>query len=529
LLVLYVCSLCPPLLLTLGKHDYRATVITLSRKFTRQKFLGVVGAGVALLNMPGCKEDRQSHNSSPARPSEVRSFRSHPELSPPAIEITAQAHDTAPGYIFVAPKKGAGQDGPMIVDDQGQLVWFSKNRYATDFKVQTYQGELVLTWWEGKVVAGHGVGEYVIFDGSYREINRVRAGNGYRGDLHEFFITPEDTALLTAYVPTQTDLSPIGGPEDGAVWDGIAQELDLQTGEVLFEWRSLDHVGVEETYREPPQNPGTPLDYFHINSIDIDFDGNFLMSAKGTSAVYKVDRESGEILWRLGGKESDFEMGPGTRIAYQHDARRQRDGTITIFDNGASPKVHEQSRGIEVELDMDGMSATLVREFTHPNELLSTSQGNVQVLPNANLFVGWGSESFFSEYSHEGELLFDAQLLGDGQSYRAFRFPWSGHPSDNPAVAVEQGPDDKVTLYVSWNGATEVESWQVLAGSTPNQLKPIGSAPRRGFETTVVVHTAEPYVAVQAKSASGRVLGTTKAVKPEDRTVSSVLLPQVSS
>ncbi len=167
---------------------------------------------------------------------------------------------------------------------------------------------------------------------------------------------------------------------------------------------------------------------------------------------------------------------------------------------------------------MDGMSATLVREFTHPNELLSTSQGNVQLLPNANLFVGWGSAPFFSEYSNEGKLLFDAQLLGDGQSYRAFRFPWSGHPSDNPAVAVEQGPDDKVTLYVSWNGATEVESWQVLAGPTPNQLKPIGSAPWRGFETTVAVRTAEPYVAVQANSASGRVLGTTKVVKPEDRT-----------
>src|SRR5215203_1295424 len=309
-----------PLRLAFGEYDYRATVITLSRKFTRQEFLGVVGAGIALLNMPGCKEDQQSHHSPPAQPSEVRSFRSRPELSPPAIEITAQAQDTAPGYIFVAPKKGAGQDGPMIVDDQGQLVWFSKNRYATDFKVQTHQGELVLTWWEGKVVAGHGVGEYVIFDGSYHEVHRVRAGNGYQGDLHEFFITAEDTALLTAYVSTQTDLSPIGGPEDGAVWEGIAQELNLETG---------------------------------------------------------------EILWRLGGKESDFEMGPGTRIAYQHDARRQRDSTITIFDNGASPKVHEQSRGIVVELDMDGMSATLVREFTHPNKLLSTSQGNVQVLPNA--------------------------------------------------------------------------------------------------------------------------------------------------
>jgi hypothetical protein len=375
-------------LLTFGEHDYRATVITLSRKFTPQKFLGVVGAGIALLNIPGCKEDRQSHHSPPTGPSVVRSFRSRPELSPPAIEITAQAHDTAPGYIFVAAKKGAGQDGPMIVDDQGQLVWFSKNRYATDFKVQTYQGELVLTWWEGKVVAGHGVGEYVIFNSSYREINRVRAGNGYEGDLHEFYITPEDTALLTAYVPTQTDLSPISGPEDGAVWDGIAQELDIETGEVLFEWRSLDHVGVEETYREPPQDPSTPLDYFHINSIDIDFDGNFLISAKGTSAVYKVERESGKILWHLGGKKSDFEMGSGTRFAYQHDARRQRDGTITIFDNGASPRVHEQSRGIVVELDMDEMSATLVREFTHPNRLLSTSQGNVQVLPNANLLVG---------------------------------------------------------------------------------------------------------------------------------------------
>jgi hypothetical protein len=516
-------------LLTFGEHDYRATVTTLSRKFTRQKFLGVVGAGIALLNIPGCKEDRQSHHSSPTGPSVVRSFRSRPELSPPAIEITAQAHDTAPGYIFVAAKKGAGQDGPMIVDDQGQLVWFSKNRYATDFKVQTYQGELVLTWWEGKVVAGHGVGEYVIFNSSYREINRVRAGNGYEGDLHEFYITPEDTALLTAYVPTQTDLSPISGSEDGAVWDGIAQELDIETGEVLFEWRSLDHVGVEETYREPPQDPSTPLDYFHINSIDIDFDGNFLISAKGTSAVYKVERESGKIVWRLGGKKSDFEMGSGTRFAYQHDARRQRDGTITIFDNGASPRVHEQSRGIVVELDMDEMSATLVREFTHPNTLLSTSQGNVQVLPNANLLVGSGSAPYFSEYSNEGELLFDAQLLGDGQSYRAFRFPWSGHPSDNPAVAVEQGSDDQVILYVSWNGATEIKSWQVLAGSIPYQLKPVGSAPRRGFETTVAVRTAEPYVAVQAKSASGRVLGTTKAVKPEDRTASSVFSPPVSS
>src|SRR5918993_881937 len=505
-------------------------------RFTRRRFLTALSAGaayLALTNTVGCELlGRTSKltalhipgfsplrapkiwplpSVSPPPEEGVWDFRSRPDLSPAAVDVTTRAReDTAPGYVFVALKEGAGEHGPMIIDDQGQLVWFGRYRSARDFKMQYYKGRPVLTWWEGKVVAGHGVGEYVIFDGSYREIARVRAGNGYRGDLHEFFITPEDTALLTAYVPTQTDLSPIGGSEDGTVWDGISQELDLETGEVLFEWRSLDHVSVQETYREPPQDPSTALDYFHINSIDIDFDGNFLISAKGTSAVYKVERETGEILWRLGGKESDFEMGQGTRFAYQHDARRQRDGTITIFDNGASPKVHEQSRAIVVELDLDEMSATLVREFTHPNELLSTSQGNVQMLPNANLLVGWGSAPYFSEYSNEGELLFDAKLLGDGQSYRAFRFPWSGQPSDNPAVAVEQGPDDKVTLYASWNGATEVESWQVLAGSTPDQLKPVGSAPRRGFETTVAVRTAEPYVAVQANSASGRVLGTTK-------------------
>jgi hypothetical protein len=505
-----------PLLPTAGKRDCGATANPLSGKFTRQEFLGAMGAGaacLAFLHLAGCQEETQSPSSSPANPNDVRSFRSRPELSPPAVQLTARARGTDHGYIFVAAKKGAGQDGPMIVDDLGQLVWFSKDRYATDFKVQRYRGEPVLSWWEGEIVAGHGVGEYVIFDSSYREIERVHAGNGYRGDLHEFSITPRDTALLTVYTKTRTDLSPIGGPKDGLVWGGIAQELDIETGEVLFEWRSLEHVGVGESYREPPQDSGTALDYFHINTIEIDFDGNWLISAQGTSAVYKVDRGSGEILWRLGGKESDFEMGEGTRFVSQHDSRRQEDGTITIFDNGAPPQVHEQSRTIVLELDMHEMSANLVREYTHPKELLSTSQGNAQVLPNGNVFVGWGSAPFFSEYSKEGELLFDASFRGSAQSYRAFRLPWSGHPTDDPAVAVERGSDDKVTLYVSWNGATDVATWQVLVGPDPGHLEPVGSAPKRGFETAVTVNTAEPYVAVQARSATGRVLGTTKAVK----------------
>ena len=485
--------------------------------------LKIVGAGtawIALLSMIGCEpleRERRTRRSPAVRSRHVRAS-SRPDLNPPAVEVATAARDTAPGYIFVAPKKGVGQYGPMILDDHGDLVWFrplqDKDEYAMDLKVQRYRGEPVLTWAEGRVVAGHGLDEYVILDGSYQEITRVRAGNGYRGDHHEFLITAQDTALLTIYASTPASLSPVGGPEEGAALEGIAQEVDIETGEVLFEWHSLEHVGIDESYSEPPENHDRPFDYFHINSINVDHDGNLLVSAKGTFTVYKIDRKSGEVIWRLGGKKSDFEMGPGTRTAFQHDARRQPDGTITIFDNGAAPKVHEQSRGIVLEVDEDSMTATLVREYTHPDKLLAGSQGNLQVLPNGNVFIGWGSQPFFSEYNGDGELLFDASFMGKAESYRAFRFPWSGHPSDQPAVAAERASEDEVTLRASWNGATEVATWRALAGPGSDRLERVGSAaPREGFETAITVNTAEPYVGVQARDRSGRVLGTSKAVK----------------
>ena len=500
-------------------------------KFTRRRFLTAVSAGatyLALTTTAGCElleltpKVRSLHDPkvwplpsvSPAPPKGVWAFRSRPDLCPAAVRVTTQAHDdTAPGYIFIALKEGAGEHGPMIIDDLGRLVWFGKYRSARDFKAQRYRGEPVLTWWEGTVVAGHGVGEYVVLDDSYREIARVRAGNGYRGDLHEFLITPQDTALLIAYEAVSMDLSAVGGREDGALWGGIMQEVDIETGEVLFEWHSVEHVGVEESYRKPPYEPDYLYDYFHINSIDVDYDGDLLVSARNTCAVYKVGRDTGEVLWRLGGKMSDFEMDTRAWTAFQHDARRQRDRIITIFDNGAGPVVHPQSRGIVVELDEEKMSAALLREYTFPEKLLATSQGNMQALANGNVFVGWGSEPFISEFSQHGELLFNAQFPPNGESYRAFRFPWNGRPTDEPAVAVEQRPDDKVTLYASWNGATEVATWEVLAGPSPSRLESLGSVARDGFETAMSVQTSDLYVAVRAKHHLGRVLGTNVSVK----------------
>jgi Arylsulfotransferase (ASST) len=497
-------------------------------KFTRRKFLTAVSAGatcLALTDTVGCKllestsKVRPLPSASSASAKVVWAFRSRPDLSPPTVEVVTQAHDTAPGYYFVAPEEGdAGQGGSMIVDNRGQVVWFrplpgSYGR-AMDFKVQSYRGIPVLTWIEQIL------GEYVIFDSFYREIARFRAANGYVGDHHEFLISPQDTALITSYAAVRWDLSPVGGLRDRLAWQGIAQELDIETGEILFEWHSLDHVGVEETYAKPGEvrdYPGT--DYFHINSIDVDHDNNLLISGRETFAVYKIDRNTGEVIWRLGGKRSDFEMGPGTRFAYQHDARRQRDGTITIFDNGTTvfpggiPEAIEESRGIVLELDEEQMTASLVRQYTHPDKKYADAAGNMQVLPNANVVIGWGRALAISEFSHDGKLLFDASLPSLNKSYRAFRFAWSGHPSDRPVAVIERASKEEVRVYVSWNGATEVATWEVLAGSHPSELESLGSVPRDGFETAMLVQTSDPYVAVRARDRSGRVLGTTEPFK----------------
>jgi hypothetical protein len=497
----------------------------LGSKITRQRFLGAVAAGGAWITLSstlGCERSpRAKAVASPARGEQPWAFRSRPDLRPPAVEVRTQAHGTATGYVFVSPKKepgasGPSQDAPMIFDDSGQPVWFhplqgDEEKDAFNFEVQSYKGETVLTWWEGHHT-GFGQGEYVICDHSYREITRVRAGNGYEGDHHEFLITPQDTALITIYSKVPMDLSSLGGPADSAVLDGIVQEVDIESGEVLFEWHSLEHVALEESYFEPPPDLKTSFDYFHINSVDVYDDEHLLISARRTSTVYKVDRKTGEVVWRLGGKKSDFAMGRGTRTDYQHDARYHGNGIVTIFDNG-SVNGDVQSRGIVVEIDEDAMTASLLREYTHPGKIFSDTQGNVQILPGGNVFMGWGSEPYFSEFSRDGRLIFDASFPPELESYRAFRFPWKGRPQDTPAVAGVSGPEDKVTLYVSWNGATEVATWEVLAGAGPDKLEPVGSAPRKGFETALTLQTDEPYVAVKAKDSSGRVLGTSKTLK----------------
>jgi hypothetical protein len=477
--------------------------------------------------LAGCDPDpRIRTTASPARVGRAWSFRSRPDLGPPPVEVTRWSCQTAEGYLFAAAKNGPdegyrAQDGPVILDGEGRPVWFLPVREegydAMDFRVQTYKGEPVLTWWQGPH-EGWGDGEYLIFDLSYREVARFRPGNGLAGDHHEFLISVRDTALFTVYRAVPMDLSPFGGPPEATVMDGVVQELDIGTGEVLFEWHSLDYVGLGESTSGPGPDQSEPYDYFRLNSIaEDDREGkSLLIGARKTSTVYKVDRRTGEVSWRLGGKRSDFEMDPRARFAFQHDARCHPDGTVTLFDNRGEA-MDEPSRTVRLGLDEKAMTAELIAEYALPERPFATFQGSVQDLPNGNVFVGWGSAPFLSEHDREGELLFEARFPAEVESYRAFRFPWSGQPEERPAVAVEPGPENRTTLYASWNGATGVDAWEVIAGPAPDRLEPLGSAPRKGFETAIAFTTDEPYAAVRAKDRSGRTLGASETVHLGDR------------
>ncbi|HEV3228770.1 MAG TPA: arylsulfotransferase family protein [Solirubrobacteraceae bacterium] len=445
----------------------------------------------------------------------VQTFRSRPDLKPPKVAVTQRGNGVSPGLVFLSPYSGPNQGGAMIVDNQGELVWFHPHhqKQTTNFRIQDYRGKPVLTWWEGIITStGHGKGDYVLLDDSYREVARVKAGRGLQGDLHEFLLTPQQTALATMYRSVPADLSAAGGSGQDHLLDSMFQEIDVQTGRVLLEWHSVDHVAVEESYAQFKSGP-FPFDYFHINSIDVDLDGNLLVSARNTHAVYKINRQTGAIMWRLGGKRSDFSMGPGATFAWQHDARRHPDGTITIFDDGALPAVEKESRGLVLTLDEQQMVATLAREYQHPTALLSGSQGNLQVLPTQNVLVGWGAEPYVSEFDQAGRLLFDAQLPSSEQSYRAFRFPWSARPTEAPAMAVDRRGGDRVTVYASWNGATEVTRWVVLGGRTPSALKPLRSRARAGFETAIGLRTRHPYLAVRAIDSTGEALGESRTAR----------------
>jgi Arylsulfotransferase (ASST) len=435
-------------------------------------------------------------------------FVSEPALTAPVIDVSR--HDVegaAPaddGLVFLAPKDGDSRTGSLIVDAEGTPVWIGPEERAYDLRVQRYEGKPVLTWWRGKTIEDtFGAGKYVIANRAYEEIASVTTHGILRADYHEMTLTDRGTALMIGYRIVKRDLTGKDGPRNGWVATGVVQEVDVATGKVLFEWTALDHIPIAHSQVGlRAYGTGTradPYDYIHLNSVTEEPDGSLLISARNTSAVYRVDRETGEVDWILGGKASDFLMAGEADFHWQHDAQRRADGTITIFDNQAGPPTAKESRGLRLRLDMDNLTARVVTEYRPPDGRLSRSQGNLQVRQNGNVFIGWGGQPYYSEYTPDGDLLLDADF-GTGESYRCYRFPWTGRPTEPPALKVADG-----TAYVSWNGATEVASWRFLAGADKQSAVEVGTVRREGFETSAEVPD-EPYLAVQALDADGRVL-----------------------
>ncbi len=430
-------------------------------------------------------------------------FRSAPGLHPPKVDVSSDP-DTHSGDIFLAPRPNEFthgrhfHGGPMILNSRGQLVWFDPIGWSNNLQMQSYAGHPVLTWLHRHTD--------LIYNSHYRKVASLRAGNGYRTDMHEFQLTPRGTAYIAANVAVSANLSSVGGPSNGTVEDDVVQELDIRTGKVLWEWHAYGHVPLSASY-SPPQ--GGYDDYFHLNSIQPLPDGNLLVSSRNTWAIYKISRRTGQVLWKLGGKNSSFRIGPGANFEWQHDARL-RGHILTLFDDADQPQEERQSSAKILRLDTRKMTARLVDRYVHRPALLSPAQGSVELLPNGNIFVGWGIRPQFSEYAPGGRQIFSGSFALGISSYRALRYTWIGHPLSPPALDVVRGTHRGATLYFSWNGATQVAFWRVLGGSRPRSLTERAQVPDDRFETKFTLARAPRYVAVQAIQADGRVLGMSK-------------------
>jgi hypothetical protein len=461
----------------------------------------------------------------------AQSYVSAPSLHPPKIVSNAPlaSDKLAPGYLLTANfyhvvrPPIVGQSGPLILDNHLQPVWFKpvpEDVIASNLSLQTYEGKPALAWWQG-VVTNAGTtesGEYVVVDQHYRTVARLKGRNGWILTLHSLLIDG-DHAWVTANRNLARDLSAYGGTYNGTLVDSAVQEYDLKTGKLLRTWDALKHISLDDSHSIPPTN-GFPWDAYHVNWINLTGDGTFLVSMRDTWAAYLVDIDTGRIEWTLGGKRSSFEFGPGAEFQWQHDVTLRPGSLVTLFDDhcclarGADTWVDATapSRGLVLKLDQQARRATLVAEYGADRRIAAAYMGDSQPLPNGNVLIGWGSQPYFSEYSHSGDLLLDAVLPQPDIFYRVNRAQWVGRPLDRPSVAVrpEHG---KTVAYASWNGATEVSSWKIWAGP-PGHESAVATAPKSGFETAISVPRIRGQVVLQALDARGRVLGSSLPFTP---------------
>jgi hypothetical protein len=443
----------------------------------------------------------------------VTSFISDPDVKAPTMSITV--NKSPAGLILLAAKGGGVAGQLMIVRSDGSLVWsrtIPSNMSANDLKLQNWRGDSVLTWWQGEEHPhGYGSGEHHIIDAGYGAVATVSAANGYSADLHDFQLTDRGTALMTAYALVRWDLRPYGGSANGIALDSIVQEVDISTGVALFEWHALDHVSPSASYVGVTTDTTTAWDFFHVNSIHDGPSDTLLVSARHTSALTSLDRITGDVIWTLGGKESDFTASGKVSFFFQHDARWQSNGTITLFDDGGGPpRQAPSSRGLRLKLDMTRRTVSVVKAYAPKTAVVANSQGNTTPLADGHVFVGWGDQPQATEFDASGGVVWNALFPTGVSSYRAFRVGWTGTPKTMPRTALV-ALSGKRTVYASWNGDTQTATWRLIGVSNGSFPRVLTSITGGAFEVALTVPPGSDQLRVQALDAAGGVLATVAA------------------
>jgi hypothetical protein len=474
----------------------------------------------------------------------TQTYESSP-LEVPVFQVNQAAGDDVDSAdrVFISPRGTAvGQIAPMMFNsDDLSLVW-SDPSYKTTFgvRVQEYNNSDYITFWRGAIKsAGYGSGSYIMLDHNYNvAYNLTTKSLTVGGDIHEIELTDDGTALMSAYEPMEYDLTAYN-ITNGWLADSIFEEIDIATNNLIFSWRASEHIALNASYADPGAtgiSQDNPYDFFHINSIEKDDSGNYLISARHTHGIYYINGTNGDIIWTMGGKDNQFEDksdGQATNFAWQHDARWRNTNLteMTLFDNGAADwvKTENETRGLWLSIDYDDMSVTLKQDYISPEGILSISQGSVQVLSNGNVFMGYGSNGAFIEYTNDGKAIWDVQfgIIGNSsvQSYRAYKQSWQGFPGWNPSISAAGNGSDNTTVYMSWNGATEIKQWAILASNSSSSLATADelwkNVTKTGFETNVTVGANARYIRAAALNADGEVLGATGIVDVNDGSIAS--------
>lgn len=432
---------------------------------------------------------------------------------------------------------GEGWPGPVIYDNAGDVVWSGTAQLdstdVNDFRLSNVGGQLVPTLYDRNRRLG------LIFDDRYRIrqiLEVVKKGVGEGVNAHEFKFVENGTKVLVIMDrrqrATERDKQAIGFDGD-ACWVEYNKlvELDVKTGDVTFQFDPRGRIGLEESSvyhagRNITNYCRAGWDFMHANSIDKSDDGHYLFNARHTNTVYKISKDDGSIIWRLGGKHSDFDMG-NVHFSRQHDIRfRGQNATHTIvslMDNALgedeAPPTHDFSRGLLIALNTVNMTASLIAHYDHPDRLLAQRRGNMQILDDGHVFMGWSEHAYLSEHAADGTVLLKARLVPDRiGSYRAYKFPFVGRPLTRPDVVASTSLlENRTVVHVSWNGDTQVRSWRLYTTARDGtEAEAVWQIDRRGFETRLEWSGLTDYVRVAGLDKHGESVGWSDVVKTID-------------